>query len=302
MYIFCQSKIDNTIFMCYTEYIMDDQQPSFDTTILRKAGLTESQAKGYLALIEHGSLSPGELAEKTNETRTNGYMICEKLEKLGLATKKDGRKAVYAPTHPNAVEALAERRRKAVQANEQAVKNNINELITFYYDHAEMPGVRYLEGRDGQAKIYDDIISQNQDMYLIRTPNEKKLFGKEILTNFINNRIRNGIRVQALTPFTDTSNTDPKKDVEQLLERQFMPESSYTAPVEIDIYGSRVGFISYGETLTGVIIDNPHIADAMRQVFDLARRGAAQEFERRPELVARLEQEQQRFEAEALRT
>ena len=92
MHIFCQSNIDNSIFMCYTEYIMDDQQPSFDTTILRKAGLTESQAKGYLALIEHGSLSPVELAEKTGETRTNGYMICEKLEKLGLATKKDDKK------------------------------------------------------------------------------------------------------------------------------------------------------------------------------------------------------------------
>ena len=95
MHIFCQSNIDNTIFMCYTEYIMDDQQPSFDTTILRKAGLTESQAKGYLALIQHGALTPAELAEKTGETRTNGYMICEKLEQLGLATKKDGKKTVY---------------------------------------------------------------------------------------------------------------------------------------------------------------------------------------------------------------
>ncbi len=272
---------------------MDTQNTSQtvpDTTILRKAGLTESQAKGYLALIEHGTLTPVELAEYTGESRTNGYMICEKLEKLGLATKKDGKKATYSPTHPSALETLAERRRKAVQANEQAVKNNIGDLIQFYYDHAEMPGVRYLEGKDGQVKIYDDIIAQGQDMYLIRTPNEKKFFGKEILTNFIQQRIKKDIKVRALTPFTEDSNTNPQKDVDQLLKRQFMPENSYTAPVEIDIYGSRVGFIAYGETLTGVIIDNVHIADAMRQVFDLASVGADQEFEHRADLVERLRQ------------
>lgn len=277
-------------------------QASPDTAILRKAGLTESQARGYLALIEHGALSPVELAEKTGENRTNGYMICEKLEKLGLATKKEGKKALYSPTHPSALETLAERRRKAVQANEQAVKNNIGDLIQFYYDHAEMPGVRYLEGKDGQAKIYDDIITQNQEMYLIRTPNEKKFFGKEILTNFIQQRIKRGIKVQAITPFTDTSNTDPQKDVNQLLERQFMPEESYTAPVEIDIYGSRVGFISYGEILTGVIIDNNHIADAMRQIFSLARVGAAHEFQARPELVERLQRQRQKHAGSAQRT
>lgn len=115
MYSFCQSNIDNTIFMCYTEYIMDDQQPSFDTTILRKAGLTESQAKGYLALIQHGSLSPGELAERTNETRTNGYMICEKLEKLGLATKKDGKKTVYMPESPTRLKQLLINRQKRLK-------------------------------------------------------------------------------------------------------------------------------------------------------------------------------------------
>ena len=54
---------------------MNDSPMSPETTILRKAGLTESQAKGYLALIEHGALSPAELAEKTGENRTNGYMI-----------------------------------------------------------------------------------------------------------------------------------------------------------------------------------------------------------------------------------
>jgi sugar-specific transcriptional regulator TrmB len=118
-------------------------QASPDTAILRKAGLTESQAKGYLALIEHGTLSPTELADKTGESRTNGYMICDKLEKLGLAAKKEGKKALYSPTHPSALEALAERRRKAVQRNEQEVKQNVGTLIDYFYRFNSTPGIEF---------------------------------------------------------------------------------------------------------------------------------------------------------------
>ena len=275
---------------------MDEQTTTATTSIIaimRKAGLTESQASGYLALIEHGALTPTELADHTGESRTNAYMICEKLETLGLASRTDAKKSTYKPSHPSALETLAEKRRKIVQRDEKTVKDGLSDLISYYYEDAEMPGVRYLEGRDGQAKVYDDIIAQKRPMYLIRTPNEKKFFGKEILKDFIAKRLKNQINVVALTPFLEDSNTDPDQDTTHLLDRQFMPADSYTAPVEIDIYGSHTSFISYGEDLTGVIIDNPHIADAMRQVFDLARIGAHHQFESRPELVTRLAQARQ---------
>lgn len=285
---------------------MDNQSDSKNgqeyIAILHKAGLTDSQARGYMALVESGALTPVDLADKTGESRTNGYMICEKLEKLGLATKKEGKKALYAPTHPSALETLAERRRKAVQRAEQEVKSSIGNLIDFYYEHSEMPGVRYLEGEDGQKKIYDDIISQKQPVCLIRTPNERKFFGKQPVKDFIAARKRNNIPVSGLTPFMDDSNLDPQVDIDNLLDRQFMPHEVYDAPVEVDIYGSRVGFISYGETLTGVIIDNPHIADAMRQIFALAKQGAEREFRQRPDLVDRLERARRQYEASRAHT
>lgn len=265
-------------------------------TILRKAGLTESQAKGYLALIEHGDLSPAELAEKTGESRTNGYMICEKLEQLGLATKKDGQKAIYSANHPSSVELLVEKRRKVLVRNEQEVKNNLQGLIDLYYRKAEMPGVRYIEGEEGQQRIYDDIISQKQPVYLLRTPNERRFFGKEPVKKFIAARVDHQIPVIGLTPFMEDSNTDPEEDRLRLLDRQFMPNELYTAPVEMDIYGNRVSFIAYGETLTGIIIDNKHIADAMRQLFMLARTGAEVEMQKRPDLMNRLHHEREQHE------
>ena len=271
MHIFCQSNIDNSIFMCYTEYIMDDQQPSFDTTILRKAGLTESQAKGYLALIEHGALTPAELAEKTGEARTNGYMICEKLESLGLATKKDGKKAVYTPNHPSALETLAEKRRKVIQKAEQDVKNNINPLIDMFYAASELPGARTLNGIEGIKEIYLDTLRVKQDIYLLRTTSDEVDLGVEYLNTYRRERAKLGINTYGLTPSTKSAieRLDGDEDKRMLFHRTLLPPNSYTAPVEIDIYGSKSAFISFGDTQMAIVVDSPPMAEAMRQIMQL---------------------------------
>ena len=278
MHIFCQSNIDNTIFMCYTEYIMDDQQPSLDTTILRKAGLTESQAKGYLALIEHGALTPAELAEKTGETRTNGYMICDKLEKLGLAIKEKGQKALYTPTHPSALETLAERRRKAIQRAETEVKQGIDPLISMFYATTEMPGDRTLQGIEGIKAVYADTLKTKQDIYFLRTTADEVDMGLEYLNDYRKKRAELGIHTYALTPTTATAQQRIRsnEDANMLFHRTLLPINTYTAPVEIDIYGNKVAFISFGGTQMATIIDSPVIAESMRQLMQLLANQLAQ--------------------------
>ena len=269
MYTFCQSNIDNTIFMCYTEYIMDDQQPSFDTTILRKAGLTESQAKGYLALIEHGSLSPVELAEKTSETRTNGYMICDKLEKLGLAIKKKGQKALYTPAHPSALEALAEKRRKAIPRAETDIKQGIDPLINMFYAATEMPGARTLQGVDGIKTLYQEVLLENKDVYLIRTRADNAHLGYEYIYDHRLKRAKLGIQTYALTPFTVRAHDNSANDAKLLFSRRWYAADNYTAPVEIQIFGTKIALIAYGQDQMVTILQSPPIAEAMRQLFNL---------------------------------
>lgn len=254
---------------------MDDSADAspFDTTILRKAGLTESQAKGYLALIEHGSLSPAELADKTGENRTNGYMICEKLEKLGLATKKDGKKAVYAPSHPSALETLAEQRRKVLVRNEQTVKQGLSPLIDMFYSATEMPGARTLQGIDGIKEVYADTLeTPDKSIYLLRTTADTPDLGLEYLNTYRQARADAGVTTYALTPDTDIARQHAMsgEDKAMRFHRTFLPEDSYTAPVEIDVYGSKIAFISFGETQMATIIDSPAISEAMRQIMRLA--------------------------------
>lgn len=242
-----------------------------DTTILRKAGLTESQAKGYLALIEHGQLTPVELAEATGESRTNGYMVCEKLASLGLAAKKDSKKAIYSPTHPSNLEALAEKRRKILVRNEQEIKNNLSGLIDMFYKFREEPGARTLQGIDGIKEVFADVLRTKQNVYFIRTTADIQTLPDEFFQEHQQNRADLGIQTYALTPLSSHARKAilSGSDEARLMHRTFYPDDTYTEPVELQIYGNKLAFIAYGETQMATIITSPPIAEAMRQLFKL---------------------------------
>ena len=239
-----------------------------DTTVLRKAGLTESQAKGYLALIKHGALSPADLAEKTGETRTNAYAIADKLTALGLAIKKDGKPATYSPAHPSALELLAEKRRKVVIANERAVKDNISPLIDAFYAATEMPGAEVFQGIDGIKQVYDDTLRTQRDIYLVRTTADAVDLGEAYLDNYRTKRAQLNIHTYALTPDTEVGrrHTASGEDKKMLFHRTILPDT-YSAPVEIDVYGNKIALITYGDTQMATIITSPPIAEAMRQLL-----------------------------------
>lgn len=242
-----------------------------DTTIIRKAGLTESQAKGYVALIENGSLTPAELATKTNETRTNAYAVADKLIQLGLATKKDGKPAKYTAMHPSSLEALAEKRRKAVIQNEQAVKGSLAPLIDLFYANTEMPGTQTFQGIEGIKSVYTDTLKTGQDIYLVRTVADVPDLGLEYLNTYRAARAAANIHTYALTPDTKTGryNAESGEDKAMLFHRTFFPNDTYDAPVEIDIYGNKVALIAFSETQIATVITSPLIAEAMRQLLRL---------------------------------
>lgn len=250
---------------------MDTDSPTTPDTItlLKKAGLTESQAKGYLALIEHGQLTPVELAAHTGESRTNGYQICEKLEKLGLAAKKDGKKAAYTANHPSSIEALAEKRRKTVTRNEQDVKQGISSLIDRFYANTEMPGTRTLQGIDGIKEVYADTLREKQDIYLLCSIHDDTTLDYDFFANYRKQRAGAGIHTYALTPMTAKSHEHLSSgaDAATLFHRTPLPEGMYTAPVEVAVYGDKVAIIAFGETQMATIIDSAPVADAMRQLF-----------------------------------
>lgn len=242
-----------------------------DIELIKKAGLTDSQAKTYMTLIEHSDVSPAELAEYIGESRTNTYAIIDKMLKYGLICKKEDVKygAKYNANHPSTLEVLAESRRKAIARNEKAVKDNISGLIDYFYKNKELPGARTLQGIDGIKTVYLQSLQAKDTIYLLRTTADVEL--GEWLVEHIAKRVEKGIKLKAFTPLTEHSkyNIKHNKDITMLMDRTLIPPELYTAPVEINVYENTVAFIAFGSSQMATIIQSPAIATCMRQMFDI---------------------------------
>ena len=244
--------------------------------ILKKAGLSETQAIIYQCLLKEGSLTPTELSTKTGQSRENCYAITKKLTELGVIEQTDGKKIKYRVLNPSALETLAEKRRKITAKNEKFVKDNISALLDIFYANNEMPGARTLEGIEGIKEVYLDIIRVKQDVYFLRTEADEEFWGHnkelgEFLDDYRKQRAILGMHVYALTPAAP----NPIKHVRAggdnawNFERVWMPRDVYTAPTEIQVYGDKVALIAYGETQMATIITSPAIAEAMRQILKI---------------------------------
>lgn len=248
-----------------------------DIQTLKQLGLTNSQAKTYMELIKAGSLTPPKLAIRINESRTTAYMALAKLEEIGLATKVgDAKKATYSPANPSSLDRFIANKRKEVTAAEDLYRSSLPRLLTYYYSNRGEPGVRFYQGREGLVKIYEDHLKTGKEVYFVRTMADEEYFG-DVLYQYMQKRAKNGIKAHGLAPRTQaTFEYARKNDKELRRDMAWFPPEAYTAPVEISIYGDKVSLISFGKEAIGTIIESPQIAQALRELFQMAKLGAKQ--------------------------
>ena len=239
--------------------------------IVKKAGLTDSQARFYLELIQSKPLTPAQLAKHTDESRTNAYNILSKLESFNLVTKNTTSKTIsYSATHPINLEVLAEKRLKTLARAEQDVKANLDKLTNTFYEHNELPGSRTLTGIDGIKSVYEEILQTKQDVYFIRsTADFGFTLGQDWWRNYRNRQAKAGVHIYALTHNRQSAREHiaSGRDKELNFHRTLMPADAYQSPVGIYAFGDRAAFIAFGNTQIATIINSQPIADAIRKIL-----------------------------------
>src|SRR6266576_6612446 len=172
-----------------------------DATLLEQIGLNPTQAKAYLALISQGSLTPPQLSDKNQITRTNAYEVLKQLSELKLATTTGtGVKLTYRPENPANLENLMESRRNQVIVHETRLRSLMPQLMTYFYTYSEQPGVRFYLGKEGIIKVYEDMLRTRQTIYFLRSTADDKFMGIEFYDRFRLERAKLGIETIALTP------------------------------------------------------------------------------------------------------
>lgn len=246
-----------------------------DMIDLTAAGLNETEVKCYTALLERDSWKPSDLAAHIHETRTNCYKILDRLVEYGLAKRFDrAKKLHYRANNPSRLLELAREQRVARQQAEKQLELHSQQLLTKYIQVHEQAGVRFFQGKKELKMIYMDQIESKDPIYIIRPDHNMDIYDFDYMSDIRHLARKSGIRRYAITPDREKAPVNYKEsDPFMLLTRTWIKPEDYTAPVEWNVYGSKVAIMSFGNEAIGMIIESPQIAEAFRQLYALLDTG-----------------------------
>lgn len=239
---------------------------------LKDLGLSDKEARVYLALLQLGPSTPYRIAKKSHLKRPTAYVIAEELVEKGLIVHVPGEepKRYIARTPEGFIESAET---KIVNA-----RKILPELKSLQGGTSEKPSVLYFEGIEGLKQAYEY--------------RKKELHGKTIVGFFASaedispevNEVffewneykeRHKTKIKGLT--VDSATLAPYAKwmlpKESMMNMKYLPEELYSAKTSIESCDDRFVRIVLMESIQTLIIESSKFASALREIFELTWKG-----------------------------
>ena len=131
--------------------------------VLGKVGLTQYEARAYIALVARGLGDAATLATAAGIPRTSAYKVLESLAEKGYAKPTGGKPILFRPTPPLDV---AETLKSAVQE----VFEKLATLHRVVAEHGEPQLVYLLSGREKVLQKIGELLDQSTGAFILTTP------------------------------------------------------------------------------------------------------------------------------------
>ena len=238
---------------------------------LQYFGLTDKEAKIYLALLQAGEQTAYSIALKSQLKKPTTYVILEELVRRGIVNKISRASSTrYEAVDP--VELFVRARRLAEQA-----EASLPELRALYQSDRARVKASFYEGLDGIKHMFKQLIEHSRGQEQVAfyahqkdTPKALQEYWKELNQEYK----ENGVTRRAITTLDPSIKDYLTQGIvtEEFLKLKALPPKKYSSNISIDIFGSYTQIISH-RYLQGVLIENPDIANVMKQIFELVWTG-----------------------------
>ena len=250
--------------------------------ILKDYGLSDKEAKLYLASLSDGEATAQDIAKKSSINRATVYVVVDSLIEKGLIfTTVKGKKKYFSASPPNKIIALLEAQKKNVDSKIESLKNILPELESIYNYSPTKPRVRYFDGLGGLKEIYENTLEVGETIYAF-TPIHRKI-SKSLLSwlrdDYVKRRVSKNIKAKVISPryIEDLSDKFFESSSGLMREIRGVPADQFPFTIEIQIYGPKIAIVSYTvNEMFGVVIESEDASKTWRSIFDLAWQGAAQ--------------------------
>lgn len=232
---------------------------------LISAGLSEREAKVYLAALELGETTVDRIAKKSGVKRTTVYLEVESLKTKGLLSAiNKGKKNYLFAEDPRILERNLEEKKEALQKSLPGILALAN-----FID--KKPKIRYFEGAEGIREAFKDTLNYPDQEVCVWYSDSFALLGEDFFTDYyIPKRIEKKIWTRSIISETENiKKSFVAFNQEQLRKSKLVDSEKFNLDIEIMIYGkSKVALVSFEEKIA-VIMESPKVNRSFQQIFDL---------------------------------
>jgi len=158
--------------------------------VLGKVGLTQYEARAYIALVARGLGDAATLATAAGIPRTSAYKVLESLAEKGYAKPTGGKPILFRPTPPLDV---AETLKTAIQE----VFEKLALLHRVVAEHGEPQLVYLLSGREKVVQKIGELLDQTTEAFILTTPQVADL--RDELGKKVQHAVKRGVKVTFIT-------------------------------------------------------------------------------------------------------
>ncbi len=243
---------------------------------LKKIGLSENEARVYLALLEIGSATADEVAKKAGVKRPTTYVQLEALMKMGLVSsfekiiKKGGAgKTYFRAEDPDHLQKIVENENAKAKERASTLKNNLPELSNLFKLSGTRPKVRFFEGKEGLQTMQDEALKMKnkQIISIADVDGILKIFPNHP-EKHAPRRVQKGIKSRLI--YTSSKGDILGRENKALLrETRFIPVEQFPFTCDLAIYDDVMSISAFRDKSAGVLIEDRDIANSMRALFEL---------------------------------
>lgn len=240
---------------------------------LIKFGLSEKEAKLYVALLELNENTAHHLAKKAGLNRPTAYVVLDSLIVKGLASKYEKKGvAYYVAEDPDALEfRFTVQQQELYRKKEQLTKVLPQLKAIRRAQNKTHPFVRFFEGKESLLAMRNDMLSGKDRLVRMMYSLEgyEQMYTEPERKEAHKRRVENGVKAHIL--YTHGENEIPDDQTRTSVK---IDQNKFPLSADIAIYGRNVRIASLNQRFSGIVLDDPEIAKTLASIFELAWIGA----------------------------
>lgn len=231
---------------------------------LQQIGLSEKEAKVYLASLELGPSTAQTIAAKATVNRPTTYVMIESLIKRGLMSSfQKGKKRFFSASSPRQMGYIIQQEKNELKRKEQIIEDISKQLSSVIDPKSSMPTVQVFEGIAGIQAAQSDILqTAANELFELTSMDESRQILPLIYENDIRRKILDKYKIKSLYSSKLGSTEVKHKNVDSR-----MLSDKQKVACDVIIYGTKVLLISYDGSASCVLLNGQKIATTFKTLF-----------------------------------